>query len=151
MVIRAVENLNETLWDVPGACGEWSVKDIIAHLATYEQVIVDVLQTFLDKKSEPTPYLARWINQPVEFNATEVKERRYATAQQVENEYQDTQVQATSLLKQIPEATIHQPGSMPWYKQDYCLADFINLVSQHIQEHCNQIANFRKSADPALE
>ena len=26
-----------------GACGYWSVKDIIAHLASYEVILVDVL------------------------------------------------------------------------------------------------------------
>jgi len=35
-----------------GACGYWSVKDIIAHLGSYELVLVEVLNGFLD--SGPT-------------------------------------------------------------------------------------------------
>ncbi len=145
LVIRAVENLNEAVWDIPGACGEWSVKDIVAHLASYEHVMVDVLQMLLEKREQPTPYVLHWLNQPAEFNAAEVKARRYQTAQQIEDEYQDTQVQATSLLKQLPEETILQKGTMPWYKPECCLADFITLMAQHIQEHCSQIALFRQS------
>ena len=142
-VIQAVDNLPETAWEIPGACGEWSVKDVIAHLASYEHLIVDVLATFTG--SEPTPYVLRWIQQQAEFNATEVKERRYHTAQQIEDEYQDMQVQATSLLKEIPEESVQQKGTLPWYKPEYCLANFINLMAGHIQEHCNQIALFRQS------
>lgn len=145
MVIRAVENLNEAAWDIPGACGSWSVKDIIAHLASYEHIIVDILQTLQEQREQPTPYVLRWINQPAEFNAAEVKARRYQTAQQIEDEYQDRQVQASSLLKELPAEMIHRQGTMPWYKPDCCLADFIALMSQHIQEHCGQIALFRQS------
>src|SRR5438067_13842578 len=92
---------------------------IIAHLASYERVVVDVLNTFLG--STPTAYSMRWINQPAEFNKAEVEARKYHTAQHVEDEYQDLQVQATSLLAQIPEETIPKTGTMPWYKQDCCL------------------------------
>jgi uncharacterized damage-inducible protein DinB len=144
MVIETIDNLREAAWDIPGACGEWSVKDIIAHLASYEKVIVDVLNTYLG--SQPTPYILYWAEQPDEFNATEVEARRYETAQHVEDEFQDLQVQASSLLQQIPVEKIQQKGTMPWYKPDWCLADFIEMVYAHTREHCDQIALFRKSA-----
>jgi hypothetical protein len=36
MVIHVVDGFPETGWDMPGACGDWSVKDIIARLSSYE-------------------------------------------------------------------------------------------------------------------
>ena len=143
LVIQAVDNLNEVAWDIPGACGEWSVKDTIAHLASYERVMIDVLNTF--SGSKPTPYVFRWLEQHDEFNKTEVEARRYNTAQHVENEYQDLQVQATSLLQLIPEATVQQKGMLDWYKPEYSLADFIGMLYQHTLEHCEQIKSFRES------
>ena len=143
LVIQAVDNLNEVAWDIPGACGEWSVKDIIAHLASYERVMVDVLYTF--SGSEPTPYVLRWLQQHDEFNKAEVEARRYNTAQHVEDEYQDLQVQATSLLQQISETTVQQKGTLDWYKPEYSLADFIDKMYQHTLEHCEQIKGFRES------
>ena len=140
MVIQVVDGLPELQWDVPGVCGEWSVKDIVAHLASYEHVILDVLNTFSGK--EPTPYVFRFISQTQQFDDAEVDARRYATAQQVMDEYQDTQVQTTSLLEQIPSETIQQPGTMPWYQQDLSLADFIHRMYEHMREHCRQIARF---------
>ena len=141
MVIQVVDDLNELQWDVPGVCGEWSVKDIIAHLASYEHVILDVLNTFSGK--EPSPYVMRFISQTQQFDDAEVEERKYATAQQVIDEYQDMQVQTTSLLKQIAPETVQRSGAMPWYQKDLSLADFINHMYEHICEHCGQIAHFR--------
>ena len=45
-VMQVVDGFPEAGWDMPGACGDWSVKDIIAHLASYEHVAIDVLNTF---------------------------------------------------------------------------------------------------------
>jgi hypothetical protein len=124
------------------------VKDIIAHLTSYEHVANDVLKTF--QGDEPTPTILKFLHHLDEFNNTEVEARKYLTAQQVMDEYQDTQVQTTSILMQIPNDKIQQTGTMPWYSQDSSLADFINRLYEHTREHCTQIANFRQNIKPEI-
>ena len=59
-VMQAIDAFPETAWETPGACGVWSVKNIIAHLASYEQVLVDILTTFTGGGSTPcVEYLYR--------------------------------------------------------------------------------------------
>jgi uncharacterized damage-inducible protein DinB len=142
LVIQTVDDLPETAWDIPGACGNWSVKDIIAHLASYEHIIVDILSIF--QKEQPTPYILEFLHQLDQFNKVEVEARKYETAQHVLDEYQDAQVEATSLLMQIPDEKVQEQGTMPWYGEDCCLADFINRIYDHTREHCAQIARFRQ-------
>jgi len=148
MVIQAVDGFPEVGWDIPGASGDWSVKDIIAHLASYEHVAIDVLNTF--QGDEPTPNILKFLHHLDEFNNTEVEARKYLTVQQVMDEYQDTQVQTTSMLMQIPKDKIRQTGTMPWYSQESSLADFINRLYEHTREHCTQIALFRENIRPEI-
>ena len=42
-VLHTIDEFPDSAWETPGACGVWSVKDIIAHLASYEQVLIDIL------------------------------------------------------------------------------------------------------------
>ncbi|HEX6484325.1 MAG TPA: DinB family protein [Ktedonobacteraceae bacterium] len=142
LVIQTVDDLPEAAWDMPGVCGNWSVKDIVAHLASYEHIVVEVLSIF--QKDQPTPSILKFLDQPDQFNAAEVAARKYHTAQHVLDEYQDTQVEATSLLMHIPDEEVQRRGTMPWYGEDACLADFIHRVYEHTQEHCEQIARFRQ-------
>ncbi len=145
LVIKTLDDLPETQWDVPGVCGNWSVKDVVAHLVSYEHLVVDVLNTFQGAAS--TPRLDSYINdihKRDEFNTTEVKAMRYHTAQQVITEYQDLQVQSTSLLGQIPAETIQRAGTLPWLGAERSLADLVNIVYEHTSEHCAQIARFRE-------
>jgi hypothetical protein len=148
MVIQVVDGFPEVGWDMPGACGDWSVKDIIAHLSSYEHVTIEVLKTF--QGEEPTPLILQFLHHLDEFNNAEVESRKYLTAQQVMDEYQDTQVQTTSLIMEIPPENIQQVGTMPWYSQDCCLADFINRLYEHTREHCAQITLFRQNITPEI-
>ena len=142
MIIQALDNLPESEWDTPHVCGEWSIKELVAHLASYEHALVDALNTFLGH--EPTPYLLKSLQNGAAFNTQEVEKRRYDTAQHVLDEYNDTQVQTTSLLAQIPAEKVLQAGTMPWYHKDHCLNDLITIVYNHTCEHCGQITAFRE-------
>lgn len=148
-VVRALDGLAEKEWDMPGVCGDWSIKDIVAHLASYEHIIVDVLNTF--PGGELTPTVERWLKSRPTFNTGEVEQRKYATAQQVMDEYQDTQVEATSLIMQIPPEKIQQPGTIPWYSQQHSLSDFIQHMCEHIREHVAQITAFHQQVNADME
>ena len=52
-VLQTLDGFSETTWETEGACGVWSVKDIIAHLASYEQILVEILATFTGGGSTP--------------------------------------------------------------------------------------------------
>ncbi len=54
-VVSTVEGFPREHFDVPGAVGYWSAKDVIAHLASYELALVELLQSILDPC--PTPLL----------------------------------------------------------------------------------------------
>jgi uncharacterized damage-inducible protein DinB len=152
LVFQTLEDLPETAWDIPGVSGDWSVKDIIAHLASYEQVLIDALNTFSGAK--PTASLQAFINDPTSFDTAQVEARKYHTAQQVEDEYQELQIQSSSLLAGIPSEISQQPGTIPWSGTGQSLADFIQTLYEHTRKHCAQITDFRHRkgvAEPLAE
>ena len=141
-VFQAIENLPEQAWETPGACGVWSIKDIIAHLASYEHVMVDVLSTFVSSGS--TSYLSKFTDPGVNFNDTEVAAREGKSAREVLGEFQDTHEQVMALAARIPVETFRQTGTLPWYGMEYALDDFIVYTQYgHKREHSAQVAAFR--------
>jgi len=98
-VLQPLDGFSESAWDTPGACGVWSVKDIIAHLASYEQVLVDVLTTFLGGGS--TPSFTRFTESGNQFNDSEVAVRKEKTVKEVLEEFNDTHDQVVSMVVQI--------------------------------------------------
>jgi hypothetical protein len=141
-VLQTIEGFPESAWETPGACGVWSIKDIIAHLTSYEHVILDVLSTLVS--SGPTPYLNKFTDPDSNFNDTEVASRKGKSVKEVLGEYNDTNAQVMSLAARIPVETFRQTGTLPWYGMDYALDDFIVYTQYgHKREHSAQIAVFR--------
>ena len=141
-VFQATEGFPEGEWETAGACGVWSVKDIIAHLASYEEVLVDILSTFIGR--HPTPYLDRFIEPGGQFNDTEVEKRKRRTVREVLDEFNDAYAQVMSLAAQIRPEQFRETGTLPWYGMGYSLDDVIvYMYYGHKREHSAQIAAFR--------
>ena len=141
-VLQTLDGFPESAWDTPGACGTWSVKDIMAHLASYELVLVDVLITL--RGSGSTPVLNRFLELGGQFNDAEVSSRKKQTINEVVGEYNDTHAQVMSMVAQLSSETLCQNGTLPWYGEVYALDDFLVYAYYgHKREHSAQIAAFR--------
>jgi hypothetical protein len=141
-VMQAIDGFPETAWETPGACGAWSVKDIIAHLASYERVLVDILPPFTGGGS--TPVLNSYVELGGQFNESEVSRRRAKAIQDILAEFNDMHIQVMSLLVNIPSETLRQSGTLPWYGREYALDDvLVYMYYGHKREHSAQIAAFR--------
>ena len=153
MVLAAIEGLPEADWHVPGVCGVWSTKDVLAHVVAYEWLLVNVLASYLD--GGPTPYLdafKRDVLKPAgrDFNDLQVAQRRDRTVAEVLAEYGDAHTRVMALIEQIPPATFPRPGTLPWDGMDpwtgmeYALDDYlVHLPYGHKREHSAHIAVFR--------
>ena len=148
-VLSTLEGFPESAWETPGACGVWSVKDIIAHLASYEQVLVDILATFTN--GGPTSALNTFIELGGQFNDSEVNRRKERTMQEVLAEFNDAHAQAMSLIMKIAPEALRQTGTLPWYGIDYSLDDvLVYMYDGHKREHSAQIAAFRDRLSAGL-
>ena len=141
-VLDAIEGLPEREWNTPGVCGVWSVKEIMAHLASFEQVLVDVLRQQL-RETAP-PHLDLLMAQGDDFNDLQVAVRQDRTVTGVWEEYTAAYTEVLALAKQIPAETFRKTGTLPWYGQEYALDDLIvYMFYGHKREHCAQIMVFR--------
>ncbi len=142
-VHRHLDGLSEEQCLAPGVCGYWSVKDIIAHLASYEWVLADVLSACA--RGGPTPNLDVHNSMDGDaYNALEVGKRKEKTTAEVVQDYNAGYEAVMDALKQVPEADLRQPGTIPWYGMEYSIDDLIVYQYYgHKREHCAQIAVYR--------
>ena len=148
-VEQAVAGLDKDDWLAPGVTGVWSVKDVIAHLASFEQVLVEILDSFLSPG--PAPTVDRFKQGQQRFNDYEVNRRRHLTAREVWDEYERGHLRTLELLAQISCAQLQENGALPWYGPEYDLEDFIVYSFYgHKREHSAQIGDYRDQLQRAL-
>jgi hypothetical protein len=140
-VRSTIEGMPDAAWQTPGVCGVWSSKDILAHLTSYEWLLVDILHGFLDRA--PTPYLDQFRAPEGNFNDTQVARRAQLSIGEVVAELDQAHAHVMELIARIPLETLRQPGTLPWYGVEYALDDLlVYMYYGHKREHCAQIAVF---------
>jgi hypothetical protein len=140
---RTLSSVPEDQWETVGVCGIWSVKDIVAHLASYEHMLVDVLASVLGETETPTLNKMGELG-PEAFNNDQVGQRKDKSWQEVLDEYTVTQQEAAVRAAKIPTATWGKVGTLPWYGAEYSLDDFIVYTFYgHKREHSAEIEVFK--------
>ena len=141
-VLMTIADVPEVEWDTGGVCGIWSVREIIAHLASFEHMLVEVLNLFLGE--EQRPYLKSWAKSGQQFNDNQVAKRKTYSWEKVLNEYKTVHALTMELIAQIPVDTRRKVGTIPWYGAEYALDDLIVYAFYgHKREHCSQINVFK--------
>lgn len=141
-LLGAIDGLIPENAAVSGACGVWSIQQLIAHLASYEQVFADVLAA--DLGATTSPRLDRFLELGDRFNDIAVAERANLTFAETIAEYTSCYDDAMASLAQIAPERLREPGTLPWYGLDYSLDDLIVYQQYgHKREHSGQIGVFR--------
>jgi hypothetical protein len=138
-VMRELDKLPVTEWDSTAAAGTWSVKDVVAHLASFQWVLADVLQGL--QGGTDTPTLDRLLASEGHFDLTEVTRRRGWTAEMALADYQRACAETERLLAEVSPERLRQPGTIPWYGPEYSVDDLIvYMVYGHAREHAVHFA-----------
>lgn len=147
-VLANIENLPEEEWNTQGVCGWWSVRDIIGHLASYELLFVDAVNSIIDAGVD-MPTQERFVTLGgKKFNHEQVAKRQNLKPREVLAEYTETQAKVRELVKLVPVETRRRRGLIPWFRNEYDLEDFISIANYgHKREHCAQIAVFRDTLE----
>ena len=143
-ILKAVDGLGFEHWETGGVCGVWSVKNVIAHLASHELIMIDTLN--LVNGASETPNLARFGELRAAFNDVTVDERKSMSPEDTLAEYVQNAERAMQLAAEIPDETARKSGIFPWYGAEYDLEDMVAYgVYGHKREHSAQINVFRDS------
>jgi hypothetical protein len=142
-VLKHLDGLADAQWRRPNVCGVWSTQEIIAHLASYEWVLAEVLAGFVDPG--PTPTLDQLKDMDGDgFNRVMVEQRKGKSPSEQLAEYVAGYERAMTFLPRLPAGILTEPGRLPWYGEDYALEDFIVYQYYgHKREHMAQVAVYR--------
>ena len=142
-VLRTLEEVPQSEWETPNVCGWWSTKHILAHLNSFEHILVEVLGSFVGDQA--TPALNQLQSMGGQgFNDFQVEIRKNKTPAEIMEEYKTTQAETMRLVVQLDADLLRRPGTLPWYGLEYALDDYIVYQFYgHKREHTAQVNVFK--------
>ena len=126
-----------TNWEQVGVCGAWSTKDVLAHLTSYEQLLIEALES-IPQPDTATPLIDAWRNDLDAFNERQVEQRSDMPPETIMAEYKTAYEKAAALLAELSTETLRRKGIFDWYGEAYDLEDL--LVYQYYGHKCTHLA-----------
>jgi hypothetical protein len=109
----------------PGALGEWSVKDVLAHLVEWEQMFLGWYAAGLRGETPPTPAEGYNWGQLPALNKMIYKKHRERSLEDVLQQFQASYRQTLELVESLPESDLFVRGLYSWMNQN-TLAAYIH-------------------------
>lgn len=109
-----LRDIGEEHMTQPGVAGEWSIKDIVAHLTSWRRRTVGRFQAALRHEPAPAPPWPPRLQNDDEINAWFYVADRDRPLADVLRESREVFDQLAETLSAFPEADLRDPARFPW-------------------------------------
>jgi uncharacterized protein (TIGR03083 family) len=132
-LLDTLAGLDEDALDRKGFVGDWSAKNVLAHMAAWEEWVVQALPKRFATGTTPADFRARIENED-RFNAEEVAEREELTPSEQLIELERTREALLGELRGLDAATWQRRNL--WDTWQGTLAEYLrDAIISHEQEH----------------
>ena len=135
-LLIAIDGLSEAVLDRQGVVGDWSIKNVLAHIAAWEAWVVEALPARMTTGTTPQDFRQRAEDED-RFNAEEVAEREELTPDEQLMELERTRAELLAYLRGLDAAALERAhpwdtwaGTLP----EYLLAALRDHEAEHVDE-----------------
>jgi len=110
-----LEQIDPTRMDQPGVNGQWSIKDLVAHLAGWQPRLISHMQAAQRNEPEPPPPWPAHLQTDDEINAWIYESNRGRSVREVLNESRHVFQQLLAFIEGLPDdVRIDQEYHLVW-------------------------------------
>lgn len=143
-LVEALKDLEPEGWTTGFVTGDWTVKDVVNHLAASEGLQIEALQKLMNSQVS-TPMLDQKDKDGLQgFNKANWEQAQSESQDQVWNKYLNAYNQLENVLKSLPAELLSKPETLKWYGEMWSVDDVIALNFGHKKHHIAQIKQFRQ-------
>jgi uncharacterized protein (TIGR03083 family) len=115
----------------PGALGDWSVKDVLAHLYEWEQMVLDWHAAGQRGETPHVPAAGyKWSQLPA-LNQSIYEKHRDRPLDEMLNLFRASYRQVMAIIESLSEEDLFTPGRFPWMNKNTLAAYFVSCTSSH--------------------
>jgi hypothetical protein len=140
-LLKAIDGLNPTVMQEPGVVGQWSVRDVLAHITRWEAELVRMLFQLKQGRTPDYPTLSE--PDIDKINARFHKENLERPLDQVLADFHSVRKQTLRRLSEYTEQELSEPGRYPALKGHPLIEYIAGDTYEHDAEHALQIQEWR--------
>jgi hypothetical protein len=136
-LLAVIDGLDEAALDRKGVVGDWSIKNVLAHIAAWEAWVVESLPARLATGTTPQDFRQRAEDED-RFNAEEVTEREELTPDEQLMELERTRAELLAYVGGLDAAVLER--THPWNTWEGTLPEYLlAALHDHEAEHVEDL------------
>ncbi len=143
-LLASFAGLTEEQMREPGAAGEWSVRDILAHLAAWDRAQTEGYREMLEGKRPPVLDFDEEAIQA--FNEEHHAQTQLASLDEVITELTASRVATLEVLREVDNKDLFAPAPGDEHA-DLSIAACVQVTISHDEEHAEMIEEWRQARD----
>lgn len=132
--LETMENLSQSQLIHPVVAGEWTIKDILGHLTSWENVCLIPLRDYANEDK----FEAEILDDYLEWNDIQAAAKQSKDIETIMQEFHQTREDLLSILKNLPPDKWTQNLTFPWGESAH-LENMLTGLSWHEREHLEDI------------
>ena len=140
--------LDKTQYFTEGVIPGWSIKDILAHIASWHHRLLMWLDAAV-RNEEPTISGPDNVEEMDALNAQFYQENKSRLLDEVMADFYTTYQQIMDIVQAMPEEDLMNPHRFAWSKGEPLWQAIAGDTYEHYQEHLAQIQEWLASTNPA--
>jgi hypothetical protein len=140
--------LDKTQCTTEGVIPDWSIKDILAHIASWHHRLLTCLDAAI-RNEEPTISGPDNVEEMDALNAQFYQENKSRPLDEVLNDFRTTHQQITDRIQAIHEKDLISPYRFPWSDGEPLWQLVAGDTYEHYQEHIAQIQKWLATTNTA--
>ncbi|HRE47787.1 MAG TPA: ClbS/DfsB family four-helix bundle protein [Aggregatilineales bacterium] len=137
-----LEGLSDDALLRPGACGLWSVKDVLTHLTSWESELVTALAK-LDPKNAPNIVRIEDID---EWNQDQYAANAAIPLALAREDFEGVHKHLIKMIEGLDEVTLTDPRRFRWMEGEPLTYLILDTAVWHEKEHLDDIRAWREEA-----
>jgi uncharacterized protein (TIGR03083 family) len=130
----------------PKAIDKWTLKDLLAHVASWDEEMVRVLQAFSMQTESAFSYSISERNGFAVWNEEQVAQRRDNTLPQVIAEFESARRDLIQVIEGLTDPVLNRSRMTSWGKTATGF-QLITTQVEHDREHAGQVRSYRKKIE----
>lgn len=142
-LLSAIEGLGEEEMTISGVVGDWSVKEVLAHIAAWDKESKAVIERAISQEQPKFDYTISGRRGFAKWNAQEVEKRRAMSVGQILAEMEEAREGLIELTRQLSDEELSRRFIPPWRWPSTPRRN-LEIQAEHDIEHADQIMAWRR-------
>lgn len=126
-----IAGLTDEQMNRPNIAGDWSAKDVLAHLIEWEQMVIQWYETGVKGKVPAVPSEEYNWGQLPQLNHAIFLKHHDRNLADIQKDFKSSYKKIIKVIQAIPEKELFTRGYYPWTRNNALAAYFVSATSSH--------------------